>query len=353
MAGLDPEGDAEQTRAEAGATGRGGMAGTGVIAGRKPREIAITLGLVAVVAVSLVLLAGATGWRETLRSLGRISALEFAVLLALSLGNYGLRALRWHLYCRVLSIPVTFVQTLRHYVGGFAMTVTPGRVGELVRSRWLYQELGVKLERSAPLILVDRAADLAAVGVLIALSVALSATGLTGGIPVAVLSVVAAIVVTRAKLALWAVDTGWRLARRRAGRLFARLRRGARALVPFSDWSVVLPALALGMAGWFCEGLAFALLLDWMGAGVPMWTAIGIFLVAMVGGGATGSPGGLGGAEAAMVALLSLQGVPLEVSVPATAVIRLTTLWFAIALGVAVFPIATRMAQKAAAQKAA
>ena len=47
-----------------------------------------------------------------------------------------------------------------------------------------------------------------------------------------------------------------------------------------------------------------------------------------------------------MVALLSLQGVPLEVSLPATAVIRLTTLWYAIAIGLVVFPFATRAAHK-------
>ena len=43
-----------------------------------------------------------------------------------------------------------------------------------------------------------------------------------------------------------------------------------------------------------------------------------------------------------MIALLAMEGVPLEVSVPATAIIRVTTLWFAIGIGLLVFPVAER-----------
>ena len=47
-----------------------------------------------------------------------------------------------------------------------------------------------------------------------------------------------------------------------------------------------------------------------------------------------------------MIALLALEGVPLEVSIPATAIIRVTTLWFAIGLGLAIFPIAEKYSLK-------
>jgi len=45
-------------------------------------------------------------------------------------------------------------------------------------------------------------------------------------------------------------------------------------------------------------------------------------------------PGGLGGAEATMVALLILNHVDQPQSVAATILIRLATLWFAVVLGV-------------------
>ena len=78
-----------------------------------------------------------------------------------------------------------------------------------------------------------------------------------------------------------------------------------------------------------------------------MAKAIAIFVFSTLAGGLTGAPGGVGGAEAAMVALLALEGIPLETSIPATALIRLTTLWFAILIGLVVFPIAEAKANAA------
>jgi uncharacterized protein (TIRG00374 family) len=49
-------------------------------------------------------------------------------------------------------------------------------------------------------------------------------------------------------------------------------------------------------------------------------------------------PGGLGGTEATMIALLVAHGLPLPESVAATLVVRLATLWFAIVLGLAALP---------------
>ena len=91
------------------------------------------------------------------------------------------------------------------------------------------------------------------------------------------------------------------------------------------------------------EGYAFHLLLMWMGADIGFWMAVAIFVFATLAGGLTGAPGGVGGAEAAMIALLMVQHVPLEVSVPATLIIRVTTLWFAIGIGLIVFPFAERL----------
>ena len=153
------------------------------------------------------------------------------------------------------------------------------------------------------------------------------------------MAVIVALISPRQALFLALVDTTYRVIHIKP-RIFVRLRRAARALHPFSAFSIVLPALLLGGLGWFAEGCAFFLLLNWLGADISLFTSISIFLCAMMTGGATGLPGGVGGAEAAMLALLALNHVPLEISVPATAIIRITTLWFAIGLGVLIFPLA-------------
>lgn len=313
---------------------------------RRWRDLALLLGLIALVIAGLVGLAAATGWEETLAAFGSLDAREISILLALSLVNYLCRSIRWHLFADRLGLPTGFLQNMRHFLGGFAMSVTPGRVGELVRMRWLRRETGWSFERTAPLVLVDRAADLGAMAILLALALALSASGMTGGVPVAILAIAGAIVATRPKLLRIVGDAGHVITRRSFPRVFAKVRRASHSLSAFHGPTILVAAAAFGVAGWFAEGYAFHLLLGWLGADIGLWKAIGIFIFATLAGGLTGAPGGLGGAEAAMVALLALDGVPLEVAVPATLVIRVTTLWFAIGIGLAVFPFAERLSQR-------
>lgn len=310
------------------------------------RDRALMAGLLALVVVGLIGAAAATGWEETMAQIGKLGAGQIALLLLLSLANYGLRGMRWHLFQRHLGLGLSMSSSFLHFLGGFAMTVTPGRVGELVRMRWIKRETGWAMERTAPLVLVDRASDLAAMAILMGAAIAASGVAISGGPAVAALALVAAFVVTRPKL-LTALATFGHRSTGRAPRLFARIRRAARSLAPFAGGGALFNGSVLALIGWLAEGIAFYLLLAWMGAEVSVATAIAIFLFSTLAGGLTGAPGGVGGAEAAMVALLSLQGVPLAMSLPATAIIRLTTLWFAIGIGLLLFPLAERHSLKA------
>lgn len=313
---------------------------------RRWRDLALLGGLLLLVILGLAGLAAATGWDETWHALASLSVFEVALLLALSLANYITRSLRWHLFANRLGLGLGLARNTLHFLGGFAMSVTPGRVGELIRMRWIRRETSWSFDRTAPLVLVDRAADLSAMAILLALSLALSTGGLTGGVPVVALALAAAFVATRPNLLYMAAGAGHRLTGRNFARIFARIRRAAQSLRAFSGPSVLMIAGALGLFGWFAEGYAFHLLLVWLGADIGLWTAVGIFIFATIVGGLTGAPGGLGGAEATMVALLALDGVPLEIAVPATLVIRVTTLWFAVLIGLALFPAAEHHSKK-------
>ncbi len=304
-------------------------------------EFAILGGLFVLTAVGLVGLAMATGWAETVEAIKRLSLLGFLLLLALSLVNYGFRGLRWHLFGRALGLPTSVGQDMRHFVGGFAMSVTPGRVGELVRMRWIRRETGWPFERTAPLVLVDRAADLIAMAVLMAAALVISAAPVGGAIPVIILALVVAVLATRPTMLRGCATLGYRL----TGwfpRLFARIRSASKSLGAFQNPTVLAVATVLGIIGWAAEGYAFFLLLDWLGANVTISFAIAVFLFSTLAGGLTGSPGGVGGAEATMIGLLMIEHIPLEISIPATLIIRVTTLWFAVLLGLIVFPFAER-----------
>ncbi len=313
---------------------------------RRWRDVALLGGLFLLVVAGLAGLAAATGWEETLAGLQRLTIAQLLLLLALSLMNYGFRALRWHLFSGRLGLGLPLAADTRHFLGGFAMSVTPGRVGELVRMRWIRRETGWPFDRTAPLVLVDRASDLAAMAVVLAIAIALSTGGIAGGVPVAIAALAVAWVATRPNLLRGIAEGAYRLIGRRLPRLFARIRRASVSLGAFNGPGLLFAASFLGIVGWAAEGVAFWLLLVWMGADIGLAMAVAIFIFATLAGGLTGAPGGIGGAEAAMVALLALNGVPLEIAAPATLIIRVTTLWFAIGIGLLVFPVAERHSLK-------
>ncbi|MEM6618747.1 MAG: lysylphosphatidylglycerol synthase transmembrane domain-containing protein, partial [Pseudomonadota bacterium] len=141
------------------------------------RSTLLVLGLF----LAALALAASTAMGEDIwHQIAALSPGQIVLLLVLSLANYGLRAARWMFYARALGIPLGPVQTLRHYLGGFALTMTPGRLGELIRVRWMARELGTPADLSAPLVLVDRAADLASTALLLVASVLLMAGGIAG-----------------------------------------------------------------------------------------------------------------------------------------------------------------------------
>jgi len=308
------------------------------------------LGMLALFLIGMGMMIVYTGWAETRASLAKIGWGQFSILLALSFGNYSLRALRWHIFARALSLAIPLHRNIAICLAGFALTITPGRVGELVRLRWIKRETGTKILQSSPIMLGDRAADLAGIAVLLLIAAMFGLGGNGGVYWVVALALAAAFLATNPTFLTKIITLGWR-SLGKGPRLFASLRGAVRQLSLFASPMVVLPALSLSTFGWLLEGYSFYLLMLWLGVDIGFWMAVGIFVFAMLGGGATGMPGGLGGAEAVMVGLLSLQGVPLEIALPATLIIRITTLWFAILLGILIFPLAERKGPQHALEK--
>lgn len=287
-----------------------------------------------------------SGWREALAGLSSIGVGKILLLCGFAGLHYIIRGLRWHMIVRTGKVATSVKQNMLHFFGGFAMTATPGRLGELVRLRWLCRDSGKSFGTLLPIVFADRAIELAAIVFLIGLALMLVNLETNAVWGLLLVSIGLVWIVCRPHL-LESVITGlWRLSGKRFSRLFVKLRRMTRRLAPFMRLPILLPTIFVSVLGWALEGVAFYVLLSWLGVDISIWTAMAIFLVAVLSGALSGLPGGLGGTEATAVALLLLQGVPLDAAVLATLVIRVTTLWFAVLIGLTVFPLAEALSGK-------
>jgi uncharacterized protein (TIRG00374 family) len=97
---------------------------------------------------------------------------------------------------------------------------------------------------------------------------------------------------------------------------------------------VLAVATGLSLVAWFSEALAFWLLLRWLEADASLPFALFTYSFGVLAGALSFLPGGLGGTEAAMSSLLMWHGVDGPSAIAATVIIRITTLWFAVGLGI-------------------
>lgn len=107
------------------------------------------------------------GWEAVTTAVARVGAAGMAAALAMSLVNYVLRFIRWQMYLGALGHRIPWLTNGRIYLAGFALTTTPGKAGEAIRSVFL-KRWGVGYAASLAAFLSERLSDLIAV-VLLAL----------------------------------------------------------------------------------------------------------------------------------------------------------------------------------------
>jgi len=286
---------------------------------------------VALAALGYLALSLWAGWREVVAAVVKVGPVVLAGLLVLSLTNYLLRFLRWARYLALLDAAVDWRVNLDAYFSGFALTTSPGKLGEMLRSV-LLKPHGVPAAASVAAFFAERASDLLAILVL-------SAVGLWAYAParpvvgLALAGVCLALLLVQWSTLITTIDR-WALAKpQKWAKLLVRL---CEIVLHFRR-CFSLPAMSMGLIigvlAWFAEGFGFWWLLSALGHPLPLSTAVFIYAFAMLVGGLSFLPGGLGSSEAVMIALLALNGFPEAAAVTATLICRLATLWFAVGLG--------------------
>lgn len=251
-----------------------------------------------------------------------------------SLLNYAFRIVRWQRYLARLGFALPAGFTALTYVAGFAFTVSPGKVGEMARARY-YARLGISLPDVAGAFFVERLMDVMAMMVLAALIVVAApryhfAMWSAGAMVLAVLVTLTVVP--------WRSIAESLESPRSLPRLVTRLGVGvAKALVAARSLlspGALLFGFLLGLAAWGLEGFGLYLLGSlFPAAHLTAATGVGVYAVAVLVGAISFLPGGLGGTEAVMTALLAAHGLAVGDALLVTIVCRMVTLWLAVLIG--------------------
>ena len=273
------------------------------------------------------------GWREVMAAVIQVGLGGTAIALLLSLANYGLRFVRWQKYLALLGHRVHSPESLRIYIAGFGFTILPVKVGETIRSVFLKQH-GVPYPESLAAYFSEHFSNLISMVLLAVIGLWVYPQAKPLVVILAVLILVVLIVLQQDKW-LQVIEA---FAQKHLPARFGKLVAHSIEIILHSGRCFRLPVLlygiALGLVAWGAEGVAFYYIMHLLGSDLSLQAALFIYAFSMLVGALSFLPGGLGGTEATMVALLMLNQVAQPQAVAATVLIRLATLWFAVALGV-------------------
>ena len=261
------------------------------------------------------------------------------LVLTLTTGNYLLRFLKWELFLRwvgVRHLPRT--TSLSIFLAGFAMSITPGKVGEWIKALLVAKLARVPMAPIVPVVAIERLTDGIAMLVL-GLASAVLGTG-WGWQPLVLFGVLVLV-------GLWLVQQErvviplLRLAERVP---FARKRTDAimtvyEAARELLAWRRLLLVSGMSIVSWSLECAALFFILVGFGLSPDgQLAAVATFALsaASIAGALSLLPGGLGAAEASIAGLLIVlrPGIGAAVAAAATVAIRLGTLWFGVLVGV-------------------
>jgi uncharacterized protein (TIRG00374 family) len=294
------------------------------------RNFILALGLGVAVYLALSIFSGFDDLRAALADF-RWSLIP--VILGLVFISYVGRFFRWVYYLKILDVYVPPKINAAIFTAGLSMTISPGKLGEVLKSLFIRQVNGTPVARTAPIVLAERVTD--GTGMIIWGLLGALAFSRGPGLMFLFLAVtVVGVVVLRSKrLSLLAERVLERLP------LVNRISGHLGAFHGASDELLSVRSLTvttvMSFVIWGIEILAVYLCAIGIGVDIPFLMLVFIFAVSSILGSLSMLPGGIGAAEAGLTGqFVTIAGLSSGVAVALTMVIRLATLWFAILLGV-------------------
>ncbi len=273
---------------------------------------------------------------KMLTALAHFRWMYLPLILGFTLFNYFWRFVKWQYYLRRLKIVLDWRKSLLIFLSGLSMAITPGKVGELLKSYLLRRATGAAISRTSPIIVAERLTDGIAMLVLAATGLILYRFGWQILLVLLVLGILGIALVQNRTVVLAGLTTLERVPK--LTHITVAIRAFYESSYTLLQWRPLFLAIGIGVISWSGECVALYFVYTGLGiaASVDLFIkAVFILAVSSLIGSASGLPGGLGTADGSMIGLTRVLISPsATVGGAATLLIRLCTLWFGLTLGV-------------------
>lgn len=297
---------------------------------RKYQKPVVTWTVIGIIVLAIVMML--SDFSAVIKILSKINLKILPLILILAPLNYLLRYVKWNYYLRQVGLDLPPAVNRAIFVSGLSMTITPGKVGELLKSYLIKEYNGTEISKTSPIIVAERVTD----AIAMILLASFGSLSYSYGQYILIITLVllglgiAALYFDSFFNLLTALFTKINFLNKHI-HLFENFQRTAKKLFSFRS---LLFAVMIGIISWGFEGIVIYLSLKALGGSVSILASIFVVSFSSIMGAISVLPGGLGIAEGSIMGILILLGISKEMAAAATLITRFSTLWLGVAVGV-------------------
>lgn len=271
-----------------------------------------------------------------MKAFSEFNWLYFPLVLLLSFGNYITRFFKWEYYRKLLNIDLTTKVSFLIFMSTFIMSVTPGKMGEVLKSYLVREENGTPVSKSAPIILAERLTDFISVVLLCIAGAFVFNYGKELIIGVGIFFIAGVMLISSRKISLGIISYLEKI--RFFHKVAGKFHVAYESIYTLVRIKPLIFATIISAFAWFLECMGLFVILKVYTSitdiNISIMSAVFIYGFSTIAGSIAMLPGGLGVTEASLTGLMILMKIPKDVSVAATFIIRVATLWFAVLIGI-------------------
>ncbi|WP_214044176.1 lysylphosphatidylglycerol synthase transmembrane domain-containing protein [Methanomethylovorans sp.] len=257
----------------------------------------------------------------------------FILLLFFTSAGYFLRYLKWDIFLKKAGVDLPFRQSFFVFISGLSMIITPGKLGEVWKA-WLIRDIsGDDLNRTVPVVIMDRMTDVLSLVILSAFGIFSYKEGIYLLTILFFMVLTFCIAITSKSISEKVIG----IIEKKAMKYSGNIKNIHEVFQGLLEPKTFISLSLLNALAWFCECLGFYFIVIGFDQHLTIPLSVFIFSFASLAGGVSMVPGGIGLAEVTITGFLQHYGFNPAIATGTTLIVRLGSFWYGVVLGLAVY----------------
>ena len=239
---------------------------------------------------------------------------------------------RWQILLKKNNINIPIKKSFLLFLSGMSMSITPGHVGELIKSQLIKTIYNIPRTKTAPIIFVEKFYDLT--GAIIASIIGIIILGMD----ISIILILVSILIVIIFLVYYRPIFEFILKRVTKTKFFSKYSENISDSYEIVRNSTTpqISSISFGLSilYWIIISIAVHFILLSFGIdSINILKTISIYSSSVVIGAISFIPGGLGITEGSLIGLFSLEGIDISLALILSVMIRILTMWYSVSIG--------------------